>query len=300
MAPRKKAAVAAEASNTIPSNEPPKRELRKRKQINYKERTERDVDVVGAPVKKVKTTNSTGKAKTRGKNVAETVDAEDAGATEIVPATTRTAKPAPPRRKRKARDDDGESRKRDYVSEPSIDFKIRLDRSLREPLQFVDRERCDIDETPRETFTIAGSIGYHYTIEIRHVLTCTCPDFRFRRASCKHILYTLVKVLKVSPDSNLLYQTALTSAELKAMFDAAPAAPHIDLTDVDDPNRKSMEDQECPICYCEFQPTKQRVAYCKGSCGNNVHQTCIDTWLRSQRSMYGKATCPYCRQNWVG
>ncbi|KAF1955528.1 hypothetical protein CC80DRAFT_594271 [Byssothecium circinans] len=359
MAPRKRAG-AKTAASVVPSDNadgdvvgPPKRELRKRKQINYKELTDKDIGIAdiaaAAPVKKRKV--STGAAKTGitattrttvavestarivaedepiAENPIATVaqDAvyvdEEESEVEIVRVVKKrkpklkrkpAPKPAPPKRKWRVRDDEmeydehgEEIRKRPYEPEPTTAFEAKKARSLSEPLRFLNRERCDMDEAPRETFTIAGSMGNHYTVKIRHVLACSCPDFTYRRNSCKHIIYTLLKVLKVSPESSLLHQIALTSAGLTSIFDAAPAAPHIDLTDtdadgVDDPKRKSIEDQECPICYSEFEPGKERIAYCKSFCGNNVHQICIDLWLSSQRSMYGKSTCPYCRHDWVG
>lgn len=115
-------------------------------------------------------------------------------------------------------------------------------------------------------------------------------DFVIRRIPCKHIIYTMVKVLKVSEASTLLYQLALTSAELQAIFDNAPPAPQVGVIEDEpaDPKRKPVDGEECPICYMEFEPGKENITYCKGFCGNNVHKVCMDTWLKSQRSMYGK------------
>lgn len=109
-------------------------------------------------------------------------------------------------------------------------------------------------------------------------------------------------------DSPLLYQQAFTSAELHEIFEQAPEAPFVQVdeehvateeaSDGTGADRKPI-DGECPICYMEFEPAKESITYCKAHCGNNVHQDCIATWLRSQQQMYHKATCPYCRVAWA-
>lgn len=122
-----------------------------------------------------------------------------------------------------------------------------------------------------------------------------------RRVPCKHMIYTMIQVLKVDSESPLLYQYALTSFDLQSIFSAAPVAPHISVVGSAQPvdiNRKPI-DGECPICYMEFEPQTESITYCKAHCGNNVHFDCMQTWLRSQRTMYGKGTCPYCRMAWV-
>ncbi|PSN68863.1 hypothetical protein BS50DRAFT_326759 [Corynespora cassiicola Philippines] len=192
-----------------------------------------------------------------------------------------------------------EIRQREYQVEPPPKFDAKLRRALSQPLQFVQRNRCDDGYAPGETFTIAGNSGKYYRVKIHHVFECSCADFAFRKQSCKHIIYALVKVLKVSEESEVLYQFALTSAELQTIFEDAPQAPYMHIQEgPPDPNRKPIEG-DCPICYCEFEEGKEAIVYCKAHCGNNVHLLCMDTWLRSQRQSYGKGTCPYCRQNWV-
>ena len=48
-------------------------------------------------------------------------------------------------------------------------------------------------------------------------------------------------------------------------------------------NRKPIED-DCPICFMEFEPAKEEIVWCKAACGNNIHKPCFDKWAATQRA----------------
>jgi hypothetical protein len=72
-----------------------------------------------------------------------------------------------------------------YLSEPPEDFERKKQRALSQPIAILSRDR----EGLSEMFEMSGSGGSRYTVEIDQVLSCTCPDFKFRKQSCKHIIY---------------------------------------------------------------------------------------------------------------
>jgi len=49
---------------------------------------------------------------------------------------------------------------------------------------------------------------------------------------------------------------------------------------------------ECVICHEDLDPVALNLTYCK-TCGNNVHENCIDKWNKIDN------TCPICRAEWV-
>jgi hypothetical protein len=55
--------------------------------------------------------------------------------------------------------------------------------------------------------------------------------------------------------------------------------------------RKPLEG-ECAICHEELDPFRGDIAFCQGSCGQNIHEKCIKQWTRTQK------TCPMCRKPW--
>ncbi|KAK5001100.1 hypothetical protein LTR66_000138 [Elasticomyces elasticus] len=170
-----------------------------------------------------------------------------------------------------------------------------MDRALTQRMFVIERRREVIDDHPAEIVELAGSTGNIYTITIDHVPSCNCPHAR-KGNQCKHIFYVLIRVLK-APE-RLQYQLALTSSELREIFDQAPPLPTDDGADEEkDGKRKPVED-DCPICCCEFEPEKEEIVWCKAACGNNIHKACFDQWAAVKTG--DKATCPYCRAVWQG
>jgi hypothetical protein len=137
-----------------------------------------------------------------------------------------------------------------------------------------------------------------YTQHIGHVPSCDCPHAK-KGNQCKHLVYVMLRVLK-APE-NIACQLALTSSELRHLFrHAAPKPSAASGTDGQhdaeiDGNRKKIEG-ECPICYCDFEPDKEPIVYCKAACGNNIHKSCMQSWIAAKGA--GRATCPYCRAKW--
>lgn len=52
---------------------------------------------------------------------------------------------------------------------------------------------------------------------------CTCPDFA-KGNLCKHILFVMLRVLKLGRDNPLVWQKALTRSEAQAVLAAVPQA----------------------------------------------------------------------------
>jgi hypothetical protein len=58
--------------------------------------------------------------------------------------------------------------------------------------------------------------------------------------------------------------------------------------------RKTIEG-ECPICHDDLNPEDDDVAFCRASCGQNIHEKCIEQWHQARA---GPTTCPMCRRRW--
>jgi hypothetical protein len=146
--------------------------------------------------------------------------------------------------------------------------------------------------------------------------------------NCFLLRKVLHYALKVPQDSPLLWQYAFLMTELRHMLRPETAAPRFHIPRDDpftgprrglhayieeermnadasaapgapaevrykDSKRKPIEG-DCPVCYMEFEPDKERIVYCKAACGNHIHAQCLRIWIA-----YGEATCPYCRGGWV-
>ena len=217
-----------------------------------------------------------------------------------------------------------EKRLKRYRSNCPGPVRQRIDRAKTQRMYLV---KCgDIQEDLRCEFVVLGSTGNVYTVSIQRIPSCTCPDYA-KGNLCKHILFVLLKVMSLDPNSPLIYQAAWIESELRAMFgqmlirfrNVSGAYNNVmaneavratfaklergdDVEDDDDNNnkdgnhaaRKAMEEDDCPICYDPMVKT-EATTYCRARCGANFHQECIRGWLRQQGQ---KATCPMCREPW--
>ncbi|KAH7085333.1 hypothetical protein BKA63DRAFT_559969 [Paraphoma chrysanthemicola] len=58
-------------------------------------------------------------------------------------------------------------------------------------------------------------------------------------------------------------------------------------------DRKVVEG-ECTICHEDLDPKKDDITFCT-SCGQNVHEKCMEQWNQARA---GTTTCPLCRRIW--
>lgn len=179
-------------------------------------------------------------------------------------------------------------------------------------------------------FSVLGSTGNVYTVQIQHVPCCNCPDFQRNQDLCKHVIFVLLKVIGVSSNSPLAFQKAYITSELHELFEmlnnrrvggggsnavmanaqvrANFAALQNDGNDNDDTTdsavkRRSLDDNnedcDCPVCFDRMDPKKLHLlTYCQAACGFNFHSDCIVKWL--QNCSANNKSCPNCRQIWVG
>lgn len=176
-----------------------------------------------------------------------------------------------------------------------------MNRAVTQRMFIVNRERHNNDHCPHSTpdcpievVDLAGSTGNIYTVTIEHVPTCTCPNFVKGNPQCKHILYVLVKVLKAPSD--ILYQAAFLTSELREIFDNAGPLPSETVSAEDKDGKRKPVEGDCPICVEELDPKTEEIVWCHAACGNNLHKTCFDQWAASKRN--SDVTCPYCRTAW--
>ncbi|RHZ58866.1 hypothetical protein Glove_367g28 [Diversispora epigaea] len=160
--------------------------------------------------------------------------------------------------------------------------KKRMERAMNEPIHLIDFK--EINPTKQE-YSILGPTGYVYTTTITTTVTCSCPDFQ-KGNHCKHILFVFLKVLKVDKDSNLIYQKALITRELKLVFKNSskitlqPSKEIVDqlkaIASSNQQKRKPIKG-DCQIC-CERLNNQKNLIWCENGCGHNLHLDCFKQW----------------------
>jgi hypothetical protein len=153
--------------------------------------------------------------------------------------------------------------------------------------------------------------SHHFTPP--HLLA---SDF-LRGHLCKHILFVLLKVLRVPPSSPLVFQKALLQEELLSIFQQAPmqvtkaVSAKACVTKVyrqtvlgqkeegeDGEGEKEEEEEkkeeeelplegDCAVCF-DAMLSRADVTACP-TCRNSLHSQCLQQWLKHS------PTCVYCR-----
>lgn len=131
----------------------------------------------------------------------------------------------------------------------------------------------------REDGTTKSNQDKKYRISLGPIHQCTCTYNVSRMELCHHILWVMLKILKVPSDSPLLYKTILNDREITDLMSYRQAIIKDTLT-------KQMEKQEivaavqqrpieeedvCPVCQEGLFDQTLPLLYCQSGCGNNVH-----------------------------
>mmetsp|Transcript_39802 Transcript_39802/g.65162 ORF Transcript_39802/g.65162 Transcript_39802/m.65162 type:complete len:479 (+) Transcript_39802:186-1622(+) len=198
----------------------------------------------------------------------------------------------------------------------------RISRARRQRLFMIDAKI--VSEIERE-YAVLGSTGNVYTVTIGTLHECTCPDFA-KGNLCKHVLFVLLKVLRVDSSSEYVYQKALLSTELAEIFAAAPRTlfsssvlanaavrskykQSVGEDDEDVGEGEGEEEEEeatverkplegdCPVCMDEIDGS-EATTYCRARCGNNVHVECFNEWKGNALRAAQPVLCMFCRCEW--
>ncbi|KAL2359738.1 hypothetical protein RJZ56_007406 [Blastomyces dermatitidis] len=204
---------------------------------------------------------------------------------------------APRKRKKRAANsplvEKEERRRRIFRTHPPQTYLQKLERARTQRLFVVGRKREGTEEVPTERVQIVGTTGNLYEVVIGLEPWCTCPDSQ-QGNQCKHIIYVLHNVLKVS--GHLEYQLAFLSSELREIFAKAPINPQENASTENESGKRRAVEGDCPICFMEFDPKSQEIVWCKAACGNNIHKTCFGRWAATQQS--NGVRCVICRSAW--
>ncbi|KPM45935.1 hypothetical protein AK830_g617 [Neonectria ditissima] len=195
---------------------------------------------------------------------------------------------------------------RDHAPEA---FHKVYERALGQRFYVLNRTRGGTDECPEETVEMTGSTGNIYTVHIAQQPRCNCPH-ALQGNQCKHVLYVHAQipphidilantpqVLKRVLDApfEMVYQLALLSSELRAIFAAAPPISGSGAAQKTESDKRKPVEGDCPICYCELDGGSEGVVWCRAACGQNIHEHCFKMWARTKQ---GDVTCPLCRSVW--
>ncbi|KAG1273367.1 hypothetical protein G6F65_011089 [Rhizopus arrhizus] len=97
------------------------------------------------------------------------------------------------------------------------ELEARLERMAKQNIKLVSSQMVTYRKS--HEFKVKGSTGKTYSVTIGPKIYCDCRDHNVRGTHCKHILYILLKELKVSDLKSPVYETLTPSDKvLKDIF----------------------------------------------------------------------------------
>ncbi|KAF8915998.1 hypothetical protein CPB85DRAFT_1291034 [Mucidula mucida] len=168
-------------------------------------------------------------------------------------------------------------------------FKLKCPEDVRERYVLTTKKYyvlgrhkvSDLEEEFKIGTTNNVEIDKIFNVSIAQRPRCDCPHGKKGLNHCEHILIVLWRVLRIPQSSNLWYQKALLTSELKSIFaDAPPASLRAKSSD----KMTETEAYDCPVCFSRFydvinrQPALEMV-WCD-ECGEAVHRGCQEQWRK--------------------
>ncbi|KAL8005544.1 putative E3 ubiquitin-protein ligase Zswim2 [Plasmopara halstedii] len=145
-----------------------------------------------------------------------------------------------------------------------------------------------------------------YKVLIGSMQTCSCgePDI------CIHIMFVMLKVLRVPPTTPIVWQKSLLDSEIEMLLEGGfgqMSTSHmkrrnekftaISLGDEEVDRQIVVEGEVCAICQ-EGMNDYQLLTFCRRGCGNNFHIECMKVFGESRRQSKEHIICPLCRHDW--
>lgn len=168
----------------------------------------------------------------------------------------------------------------------------RLERALSQRLYLLNRNEF--------YFQVQGTNYSDYLVNLDpnanyKSWSCECPDHQTRSSLCKHMIFVLIKVLKLNAQQ-IGPKIGLSISTIENVIKSVKIRTNniSFVSNEEEPTAKRKDLGDCPICY-DLMKKSENIIWCRYSCGQNVHKDCFNRWANSGRS---KIRCVWCRAEW--
>jgi hypothetical protein len=161
---------------------------------------------------------------------------------------------------------------------------------------------------------VRGETDDVYRVMIGSPHTCSCKK---STGFCVHILFVVLKVLRIPEDHPIAKKMSLTDSEIdfalsgnfggrvkptiirkeKKMKEVSKSSTN---SPEDTVERQPMDDENPDICpICQDDMTKDDpLTWCRKGCGNNIHAKCMKLYAQYKTTNSTNILCPLCREDW--
>lgn len=125
----------------------------------------------------------------------------------------------------------------------------------------------------------------HNTVGVcKSGFTCTCQDFKFRTAFCKHCYFVLERICESESSEQALER--LVARVARPSFTSERQKLPL--------GKGNPRDATCAICFEVFDAEYGGVWTCS-ECRNGLHDECRSLWAARRRAQNACWSCPSCR-----
>lgn len=162
--------------------------------------------------------------------------------------------------------------------------------------------------------SIRGESDEVYKVIIGNPHSCSCKK---SIGFCVHILFVILKVLRIPDDHPLAKKINLTDSEIdfalagnfggrtRPTIVRKEKKPKVVSTVVAENQeefveRQPMDDESpdiCPICQDDMSKD-DALTWCRKGCGNNIHAKCMKLYAQYKTTNSTTILCPLCREDW--
>lgn len=179
-------------------------------------------------------------------------------------------------------------------------------------------------QAPSSPKSVLGKAKHR--VHVGHAQTCSCRAFQREGELCVHLLFVLLRVLRVPATNPAVWQLGLVEREIDEILkchmatqgaeakaaaatsaagrDGAARPPRRRRRKGEVP-RRPCEGEPCPICYEEMAAGETgdgvfgaELVWCRKGCGQSVHGRCMRVWGEHQLGTGKELSCPLCRVPW--
>mmetsp|Transcript_13249 Transcript_13249/g.21693 ORF Transcript_13249/g.21693 Transcript_13249/m.21693 type:complete len:714 (-) Transcript_13249:1407-3548(-) len=167
-----------------------------------------------------------------------------------------------------------------------------------------------VHRTGPTVYQIKDEAGNSCRVMIGATHSCTCKKVGF----CMHILFVILKVLRIPVTNPLSQKNGFTDAEIEVALAgnfevrSRPKPQRLkkkkqvdkkDITESTVDRQILVDDDEeiCPICQDDMK-IDHALTWCRKGCGNNIHAKCMKMYAQYKSTTKKDILCPLCRENW--
>lgn len=169
-----------------------------------------------------------------------------------------------------------------------------------------------VHRTGPTVYQIKDEAGTSCRVMLGGTHSCTCQEKGF----CKHLLFVLLKVLRIPPENALSQKNGFTDMEIdvalagnfenrtrpmrQSVIVKKKRTTVIGKQEENTVDRQILNEEEeeiCPICQDDMKK-EHMLTWCRKGCGNNIHAKCMKMYAQFNASSKKDILCPLCRECW--